>query len=413
MSDRHFTFWPQGHPRNMSIPATSLFYNAEVSAARYPDKPYLIFYDTPVSFAEFRDEAERIAGWLQKECGVKKGDRVLLFMQNSPQYVIGYYGILRADAVVVPVNPMNLTNELRHYVKDSGAAVALVSQELYAQMKPLMAEGLRHIVVAAYSDYLKKPTDLKVPEFVAAPRQPIGDDGVALWSGVLARNLRPSPMTAGPDDLALLPYTSGTTGLPKGCMHTHLTLMHNAVGGQWGHSGPESVALGVVPMFHITGMIYGVLGAVFTGCTTVILPRWDRELAGRLISRHQVSHWTCIPTMIIDLFASPNYKSFDLSSLRNLSGPITIADYAGQSARLGPSYYLRFLALISISLGVLNLLPIPVLDGGQLMYHIAEFFKGSPVSERVMAIGQQAGLAVLLGLTAFAFYNDIHRLLSG
>ena len=149
MSDRHFSFWPKGQPRSMSVPATSLFYNAEVSAARYPDKPYLIFYDTPVSFAEFRDEAERLAGFLQQACGVRKGDRVLLFMQNSPQYVIGYYGILRADAVVVPVNPMNLTNELRHYVRDSGASVALVAQELYAQMQPLLAEGLRHIVVAA------------------------------------------------------------------------------------------------------------------------------------------------------------------------------------------------------------------------------------------------------------------------
>jgi fatty-acyl-CoA synthase len=120
--------------------------------------------------------------------------------------------------------------------------------------------------------------------------------------------------------MALLPYTSGTTGLPKGCIHTHRTLMHNAVGGQWGHSGPESVGLGVVPMFHITGMIYSVLGAVYAGSTTVILPRWDRELAARLIAGHGVSHWTCIPTMIIDLFGSPNYKSFDLSSLRNLSG---------------------------------------------------------------------------------------------
>jgi regulator of sigma E protease len=100
-------------------------------------------------------------------------------------------------------------------------------------------------------------------------------------------------------------------------------------------------------------------------------------------------------------------------SWKNLSGPVTIADYAGQTAQMGWIPYVNFLALISISLGVLNLLPIPVLDGGQLMYHIAEFFKGSPVSERVMAIGQQAGLAVLLGLTAFAFYNDVHRLLSG
>lgn len=100
-------------------------------------------------------------------------------------------------------------------------------------------------------------------------------------------------------------------------------------------------------------------------------------------------------------------------SWRNLSGPVTIADYAGQSARLGVDYYLKFLALVSISLGVLNLLPIPVLDGGHLMYYMIEIIKGGPVSERVMEIGQQIGLALLLMLMAFAFYNDINRLVSG
>jgi regulator of sigma E protease len=100
-------------------------------------------------------------------------------------------------------------------------------------------------------------------------------------------------------------------------------------------------------------------------------------------------------------------------SWKNLSGPVTIADYAGQSARLGPSYYLRFLALISISLGVLNLLPVPVLDGGHLMYYLVEFLKGGPVSERALEIGQQIGFFLLALLMAFAFYNDINRLVSG
>ena len=100
-------------------------------------------------------------------------------------------------------------------------------------------------------------------------------------------------------------------------------------------------------------------------------------------------------------------------SWKNLSGPVTIADYAGQSAKLGLAYYIKFLALISISLGVLNMLPIPLLDGGHLMYYIVEIIKGGPVSERVMEIGQQIGLTLLVMLMAFAFYNDINRLVSG
>jgi len=100
-------------------------------------------------------------------------------------------------------------------------------------------------------------------------------------------------------------------------------------------------------------------------------------------------------------------------SWKNLSGPVTIADYAGQSARLGLSYYLKFIALVSISLGVLNLLPIPLLDGGHLLYHAFEAIKRGPLSARTMEIGQQIGLAVLVLLMAFAFYNDINRLLSG
>jgi regulator of sigma E protease len=100
-------------------------------------------------------------------------------------------------------------------------------------------------------------------------------------------------------------------------------------------------------------------------------------------------------------------------SLKNLSGPITIADYAGQSAQMGWVSFSLFLALISISLGVLNLLPIPLLDGGHLMYYVFEIFKGSPVSDKAIEIGQHLGMALLFVLMAFALYNDINRLISG
>jgi regulator of sigma E protease len=100
-------------------------------------------------------------------------------------------------------------------------------------------------------------------------------------------------------------------------------------------------------------------------------------------------------------------------SLKNLSGPITIADYAGQSAQTGWISYLAFIALISISLGVLNLLPIPLLDGGHLMYYMLEIVKGSPVSTKVMEVGQNIGMGLLFLLMAFALYNDISRLVNG
>jgi fatty-acyl-CoA synthase len=98
--------------RSLVAPQTNLFYNAEVSAQRYPDKPFLIFYDTALTFAGLSGRGDALAGFLEQQCGVRKGDRVLLFMQNSPQFVIAYYGILRANAVVVPMNPMNLTQEV-------------------------------------------------------------------------------------------------------------------------------------------------------------------------------------------------------------------------------------------------------------------------------------------------------------
>ena len=321
MSDRHLAFWPSNQPRHLTVPQTNLYFNVEVSAARYPDKPYIVFFDTAITFAEFKDETERIAGYLEQQCGIRKGDRVLLYMQNSPQFVLAYYGILRANAVVVPINPMNLTTELRHYVDDTGATTAFVPQDLLAQMQPLLGEGLEHIIVAAYSDYLKRPTDLNVPEFIAAPRQPIAGPGIALWSAMLARNLKPGPLTAGPDDLCVMPYTSGTTGNPKGCMHTHRSVMYNTVAGVcWVGSQPDTVLLSVLPYFHVTGMQGSMNSPMFVGSTMILLPRWERDTAAQCIQRYGVNGVQLISTMVVDFLSNPKVGEYDLSSLTRISG---------------------------------------------------------------------------------------------
>jgi fatty-acyl-CoA synthase len=321
MSDRHLAFWPGTLPKHLTVPQTNLYYNVEVSATRFPDKPYILFYDTPITFAEFRDETERIAGFLQQECKVKPGDRVLLYLQNSPQFILAYYGILRANAVVVPVNPMNRTSELRHYVTDTGATTAIVPQDLYAQMAPLLGEGLDRIVVAAYSDYLKRPTNLRMPEFISAPREAITGEGVTLWSDMLARNLRPGPLTAGPDDLCVMPYTSGTTGNPKGCMHTHRSVMYSVVASmQWFGTQQDATLLSVLPFFHVTGMQGSMSGPLYLGSTIVLLPRWDREVAAECIQRYRVTSLQVISTMVVDLLANPKIGEYDLSSIKGVRG---------------------------------------------------------------------------------------------
>lgn len=346
MSELHLPFWPRHAPRHLWVPETHLYRNVEVSAARFPEKPLLWFYDNAVSYRRFQQETEAIAGWLQQRCGVRKGDRVLLYLQNSPQFMAAYYAILRADAVVVPVNPMNLTQELAHYVADSGARVAFAAQDLYPRLQPLMRahahEGLQHAIVATYADYLEAPTDLPVPDFVAAPRRVFDDAGAVPWSTVLEAALPPGPIEAGPDDLAVMPYTSGTTGHPKGCMHTHRSTLYNTVGGGvWQQANQGSVGLGVLPMFHVTGMQANLNGTIFNGSTVVLLPRWDRDAAARCVEKHRVTGLALITAMVIDFMANPRLAEYDLSSLRRISGggaamPRAVAD--GLEQMLGFKY---------------------------------------------------------------------------
>jgi len=306
-----------------------LWFNLEVSARRYPNRAAYVFFGQELTFSDLHRQAEAMAGWLQTQ-GMKAGDRVLLFMQNCPQYVVAFYAIQRADAVVVPVNPMNRAEEFGHYIVDAQARVAITTADLAgivhtADERLPASQRLRTMLVTRFTDTMPSeiaPADMPSQAMhnwlLSDPPLP---PGAVRWAEALSGPAPPTPPRAQADDLALLPYTSGTTGMPKGCMHTHRTLMPNVVGGGlWSFSSAETVSLGVVPMFHITGMMYGVLASVYGGSTVVILPRWDRELAGRAISQHGVTHFTCIPTMIIDLFGSPNYKSFDLSSLRYLSG---------------------------------------------------------------------------------------------
>jgi fatty-acyl-CoA synthase len=322
MFSRHFPYWPPFVPKSLAIPRTSVYYNLEVSATRYPGKTAIDYYGSQISYARLKQEVDALAGWLQQRCGVKKGDRVLLYAQNGVHFIAGYYGILRADAVVVPVNPMNLTEELEHYVEDAGARVLITTQELAPRATPLVRPGLlEHLIVGAHSEYLPQPLDLPAPEFVRAPAAITEANGVTPWSTIVATALAPSASTAGPDDLAVMPYTSGTTGKPKGCMHTHSTVLATSTAScHWRGTSSGNVVLAVLPMFHVTGMQGGMNTPIQVGGTMVVMTRWDRDCAAMQIERARVTAFTGITTMMVDFLGIPNLSKYDLSSLNYLGG---------------------------------------------------------------------------------------------
>ena len=333
MDRPHHKFWPQRLPRSITVPATSLWHNLATSAARFPDKAALVFFGTVITYRDFLAQTEQLAGTLHA-LGVQRGDRVMLDMQNCPQLVIAHFAILRANAVVVPVNPMNRAEELKHYITDPDAKVAITTGDLAAEIAKASnaldpKERLAHLIVTQFSDAFD--ADVTGDEAPPAqwrdwllPRHPLPalDGGQVMhWTDALRAGHTPPAHVVGADDMALLPYTSGTTGLPKGCIHHHSSLNHNAFASQlWGLGSSEAIVLAVVPMFHITGTVSMMHTSIVFGGTLVIMPRWDRDVAGRLISRWKVTSWTNIPTMVIDLMASPNFAQYDLSSLTYIGG---------------------------------------------------------------------------------------------
>jgi fatty-acyl-CoA synthase len=330
----HDPFWPRRLPRSLTIPATTLWHYLATSAERYPTKPAIHFLGNTLSYEDLVRQAELIAAALVN-MGVQPGDRVLLDMQNCTQLVVSHWGILRSGAVVVPVNPMSMAEELKHYIVDSGAKVGICMGELARELakgsNALPAgQGLQGLLVTQWADSVDLNAvedDAVAPAWrawlTARHELPELRGGTCVsWQDALQRKRgAPPPLPDRSDAMALLPYTSGTTGLPKGCVHAHSSLLHNALGAAaWGGLTSEAVLLAAVPMFHITGIVGVMYQAATIGATLVVLPRWDRDVAGRAISRWKVTHWLNIPTMVIDLLASPNADRFDLSSLTYIGG---------------------------------------------------------------------------------------------
>ncbi len=294
-----------GMPSILDYPRAPLYHFLQESAARYPKRAAIIYQDPsegnePVttSYLSLEEDSSRFAAALVS-LGVRKGDRVAYYIQNSPELITGFYGILKAGAVPVPCNVMYRAEELAYHLNDSGAKVLFCEADLYPTAQQVLAETpVSNVIVAGGNA-----------------------DGQAIsWDSLLSSV---SPLTDLPsldvdEDLALLPYTGGTTGIPKGAMLTHANMVANAVQFRdwFGYEPGGEVFVATLPFFHIGG-IAGVMSVPLSvGGTIVLFRRFSPERVLKAIQDYRATRFLGVPTMYIALLNHENADKYDLSSLR-------------------------------------------------------------------------------------------------
>src|SRR5512132_816037 len=257
---------------------------------RHPQRAAVRLDDLLLTYDELDERSGRVAGLLAAQ-GVEPGDRVALLLPNVPQFPILYYGALRAGAVVVPMNPLLKAREIEYYLQDSGARLLFAWETTVAEAaKGAEAAGAGHIPVAAAA------FDRRLAE--QSPQTPV--------------------VSRADDDTAVILYTSGTTGKPKGAELTHASLLRNAAvsGTTLFHLEPEDVVMGCLPLFHSFGQTCGLNAAVGGGACLTLLPRFDPGKALEVIQRDRVTLFEGVPTMYVALLNHPRRGDYDVGSLR-------------------------------------------------------------------------------------------------
>ncbi|MFZ7945614.1 AMP-binding protein [Neobacillus sp. 19] len=321
--------WLDIYPKE--IPAT-LEYSSELvqdylvkAAKEFPEKIAIHFMGTEMTYKKLFDDALCFASYLQGHLAMKKGDRIAIMLPNTPQAVISYFGILMAGGIVVQTNPLYTERELEYQMKDSGAQAIITLDILYPRVSKVMPQtNLQHIIVTAIKDYLPFPKNLIYP-FIQKKQY-----GIVVKvkhggsSHLLTEILKEGPkeLTAyefnPEEDIALLQYTGGTTGSPKGVMLTHRNLVSNtAMSEAWLYKakpGEESM-LGIVPFFHVYGMTVCMILSIKMSCKMILLPKFDALTTLKTIHKQRPTLFPGAPTIYIGLLNHPDLKKYDLSSI--------------------------------------------------------------------------------------------------
>lgn len=311
-----------GVPPTIAYPARPLQHLLDDAADRSPDRPAVTFFGRTLTYRALREAADRFAGGL-RALGLQRGDRVSLHLPNCPQFVIAYFGILKGGGVVVPFNPLYVEREIAAQLADCGALIA-VTLDLFADrvLAARAGSGVRHVVVTRINEYfhpvLRALYPLRARRHGQWPRLP-DDPAVRTFQAVLASAPLETPAVQAPGDLAVLLYTGGTTGTPKGAMLTHGNLVANAhQSAAWtgGQAKEPPTVLGVLPLFHSYAMTVVMNASLLQGGRMVLLPRFETEAVLKTIARYRPHQLPGVPTLYNALASHPRAGRYDLRSVQ-------------------------------------------------------------------------------------------------
>lgn len=331
-------YWPEGVPREIKDFDKPVFSFLDNSARDYPDATYTIFHDRKRSYAKVKDTADRIANFLASR-GIKKGERVAIFLPNIPQFPEIYFGILKAGAVCVTCNPLYTSKELNLQLRDSGAKAVFCMD--HAQFYPTTVEAVKNteidtVVICGVKSYLPPVVGIIGGLLGKLPKAGSYEEGHLFFDDVVsAAKPEPPSVDINPSkDLALIIYTGGTTGVPKGAALTHSNFVFNTMAlHNWcriSHGPglkPETVyiggfhtSLGVLPWYHSFGMTVVMLWSCYTASRLVCIPD---PRAGKppftdvlqAVQKHKVTLMAGVPTIYVAFTNHPLLEKYDLSSV--------------------------------------------------------------------------------------------------
>ncbi|HSP21103.1 MAG TPA: long-chain-fatty-acid--CoA ligase [Planococcus sp. (in: firmicutes)] len=316
--------YPPEIPHTLQYPSIPVQEYLTQAHEQFPEKVAIHFLGKDVTYKELYDSAMKFANYLQK-LGIQKGDRVAIMLPNGPQAVISFYGILYAGGVVVMTNPLYTEREIAYQMNDSGARLIVALDLLYPRVAKVLKETkLENVVVTAIKDYLPFPKNIIYP-FIQKRQTGIS---VKVEHRGINHQFLEIMKTASTDvkkpefdfehDLALLQYTGGTTGSPKGVMLTHKNLISNAtMCDAWLYKckkGEETI-MGIIPLFHVYGLTTVLILSVMQGNRMVLLPKFDPETALKTINKQKPTLFPGAPTLYIGLMNHPDIAKYDLSSI--------------------------------------------------------------------------------------------------